>query len=270
MTNSKKLMVCGCSFSALSIKEEHKGTHFSEIIARRLGWDLINNAYQGCSNGGIRLQVEEVVRQKPDFAIIIPTFFDRTEIPITGLRPDFKNLSWLEFDRFMKTYTGYDENKGIDNINYANCTDPALICENYVSLVNDWVHPYRRSEPLSPEVVTAVKQFVTYLYDANWKKQQDRWIIEQGMLELKHNNIPFIMIPTLSLWKYFDKKPRMLDEKYYTTDETYCPLKVSGLPEFDVSANEWKNDPGYHTNHAGQEHIADKYIELMKERWDIC
>lgn len=263
-------MVCGCSFSALPVKEEHKGTHFSEILADRLGWDLVNNAYQGCSNGGVRLQIEEVIRQKPNFAIIIPSFFDRTEIPITGLRPDFKNLSWLEFDRFMKTYTGYDEDKGIDNINYANCDNPALVCENFVSLVNNWAHVYRRNEPLSPEVINAVKEYVTYLYDASWKKQQDRWIIEHGMLELIHNNIPFVMIPTLSLWRFHDKKPRMLGEKYYVMDQSYCPLNISQMAEYDVSANEWKNDPGYHTNYAGQIYLADKYQELMKERWNLC
>jgi hypothetical protein len=51
-----KLMVAGCSYSALS--KTHPGTAWSELLAGRLGWDLENLARQGCSNGGIRVQID--------------------------------------------------------------------------------------------------------------------------------------------------------------------------------------------------------------------
>ena len=265
----KKLMVCGCSFSALPLDEKHQGTHFSQILAKRWGYDLINNAYRGCSNGGIRLQMEEVIRQKPDFAIIIPTFFDRTEIPITGIKPDYSNFTWKEFDNFVKKYHGYNDNNGIDNINYAGCVHPSLICENYVSLTHNWVHPYRRNEPLAPEVVNAIKDFVAYLYDPHWKRQQDRWIIEHGCLELINNNIPFLMIPTLALWS--NDKPKILDSKYYILDDEFCPLRTSMMPDYTLGdiTKDWSTDPGYHTNYAGQIYLADTYEKLIKDRWNL-
>ncbi len=74
-----KLMVAGCSFSAVS--KTLPGTAWSEQLAHRLGWDLVNLARQGCSNGGIRIQIDEIRRQRPDLAIIGPTFWDRMEIP---------------------------------------------------------------------------------------------------------------------------------------------------------------------------------------------
>jgi hypothetical protein len=78
----KKLMVAGCSFSAMS--KTLPGTSWSEILAEKLGWDLVNLARAGCSNGGIRIQIEEIRRQQPEFAIITPTFWDRMEIPVRG------------------------------------------------------------------------------------------------------------------------------------------------------------------------------------------
>jgi hypothetical protein len=78
-----KLMVAGCSFSAVS--KTLPGTSWSEVLAQQLGWDLVNLARQGCSNGGIRIQIDEIRRQRPDFAIITPTFWDRMEIPANSV-----------------------------------------------------------------------------------------------------------------------------------------------------------------------------------------
>ena len=75
-------MVAGCSYSAPS--QKLPGTSWSERLADRLGWRLTNLARQGCSNGGIRIQMEEIRRQRPDFAIVTPTFWDRMEIPARG------------------------------------------------------------------------------------------------------------------------------------------------------------------------------------------
>ena len=84
----KKLMIAGCSFSAVS--KTLPGTSWSEVLASKLGdWELINLARQGCSNGGIRIQIEEIRRQRPDFAVITPTFWDRMEIPAKSVPYDW-------------------------------------------------------------------------------------------------------------------------------------------------------------------------------------
>lgn len=260
-------MVCGCSFSALSLKPEFEGTHFSEILSNTLDWDLINLAYAGCSNGGIRLQIEEVIRQKPDFAIIIPTFYDRTEIPIQALKLDWSKIIWNILDNITRKPSSYDPEKGIENINYKDSTNPALICENYNSLAHNWNHDYRKKYPISDDAVDAVRKYVSFLYDANWKKQQDQWIIEHGCLELVKNNIPFIMIPTMSLWQG-EGKLRLLEEKYYTTDPNYCPCVTHTKSEF-LFGDDLELDPGYHTNQAGQKYLANKYQEIMRTVWGI-
>ncbi len=266
----KKLMVCGCSFSATTLKEEYFGTHFSEVLANNLDWDLVNLAYAGCSNGGIRLQIEEVIKQKPDFAIIIPSFHDRTEIPTSNLKLDWSKVFWHTLDFITRKPSAYDPMRGYDNINHRHSKNPTLICENYNSLAHNWQHPYRKTMQITDEAYQAVRDYVSYLYDSGWKKQQDRWIIEHGCLELVKNDIPFIMIPTLSLWNG-GERCSLLDEKYYTTDLAYCPCHTHSKPEYSFGdyATEPDIDPGYHTNLEGQIYLADMYRNIMRERWNI-
>ena len=90
-----KLIVCGDSFSAPS--RDLPGTAFGEVLAKKLGWDVQILARQGCSNGGIRIQIDEVLRQRPTFAIIAPTFHDRIEIPAAAApytAPANENKGW--------------------------------------------------------------------------------------------------------------------------------------------------------------------------------
>ena len=88
------LMVAGCSFSAVS--NTLPGTSWSERLAEKLGgWKLTNLARQGCSNGGIRIQMDEIRRQRPDFAIVGPTFWDRMEIPANSAPYDWSQSRYI-------------------------------------------------------------------------------------------------------------------------------------------------------------------------------
>ena len=65
----KKLIVCGDSYAAPS--RSLPGTAHAEVLAKKLGWDVEILARQGCSNGGIRIQIDEVLRQRKDVEEII-------------------------------------------------------------------------------------------------------------------------------------------------------------------------------------------------------
>ena len=82
-------MITGCSYSAPSTIAEYAGTSWGEQLAKKLDWDLVHLARQGMSNGGIRVMIDEILRQKPDFAIIAPTFHDRMEIPASAAPYDW-------------------------------------------------------------------------------------------------------------------------------------------------------------------------------------
>jgi hypothetical protein len=282
----KKLIVCGCSFSAVSHKEELK-TSWSELLANKLGWELKNVARQGCSNGGIRIQIDEVIRQRPDFAIITPTSYDRVEIPnFTKEKLKISDFSYynkiiealLQPSIFAKTddnKKSYDKNAGLDNINYGK-NHSRMILETLHSLSGNWTHPYRPNQPVPEEVQKALQLYITNLYDGMWKKQIDEWIMRDGLVQLHANNIPFLINPGYLLWESIsDMKETLhnvIPEKYMLDNEEFNPYTVfrAHPPEGATPENPYgPNDPGYHTNQYGQELIANGFYDIIKGRWGL-
>jgi len=260
-------MVAGCSFSAVS--QVLPGTSWSEVLASKLGWELTNLARQGCSNGGIRIQIDEIRRQRPDFAVIIPTFWDRMEIPAAAAPyqpPENENkgpASDLQLHlQNRKLNNGYDRSVGIDNVNYRN-NNYRMICETIFSLAQNQFHTYRPTK-IDKNVQEAVKSYINFIYDSNWKKQMDEWIIVEGILRLYLEDIKFIVFPGLlwpfdpdnqSLWR--DCIPSIVPDKYVVTNEPESVLPISGRNPFEGE------DPGYHMSPQGQEIIAENWYRRM-------
>ena len=280
-------MVCGCSYSAVSLSEKHKNTSWSEILANKLGWDLQNVARQGCSNGGIRIQIDEVIRQHPDFVIITPTSYDRIEIPnfikerfnITNFKPFHALIDVLlrptDFEAYQDDKKSYFKEAGLENINYGD-NHSRLVIETIHSLAGNWDHPYRPNQNVPEDVQKAIQMYVNCLYDARWKRQLDEWIIRDGLVQLKLNNIPFLINPGLSLWGKIEgmkialsnviEEKYMLDSDEKNTFEIYTKYPPSGrTPENSYGIE----DPGYHTSYEGQQILASNFYDIIKERWGL-
>lgn len=268
----KKLMIAGCSFSAPS--QTAPGTSWSEIMAQRLGWDLDNLARQGCSNGGIRIQIDEIRRQRPDFAVISGTFWDRMEIPASAAPYNWNqtNRGWdsklqqhLQ-DRTIKN--GYNRNDGIDNVNYGH-NNYNMICETIASLAENYDHPYR-SGRIDKHTQRSVRAYVDAIYDANWKKQQDEWIIREGVVMTYLDGIKFLFLPNL-LWpfdpgylsQWRDAFPALIPDHYLQLSPGHTPQVACGTHPLD----DQNNDPGYHGNAKSQQLIADWWIEHMQRHF---
>jgi hypothetical protein len=269
-----KLMVAGCSFSAVA--QKHPGTSWSEKLAKKLGnWELENLARQGCSNGGVRVQIEEIIRQRPTFAIITPTFWDRMEIPATAAPFDWKKSTggWnpeiqkhLQ-DRSLKN--GYKREDGIDNVNYGD-NNYNMICETIYTLAENFDHPYR-SGLISKTAQTAVRHYIDAIYDSEWKKQQDEWLIKEGIFELYHAGIDFLFVPVL-LWPF---DPTLGQNQWRNAITT-------AIPDRNVMFNEPESvlpicgnnpftgeDPGYHSGPQGQEIIAENYCRRIRQEFNL-
>jgi hypothetical protein len=268
----KKLMVAGCSFSATA--KHPDGTSWSEQLADRLGWDLVNLARQGCSNGGIRIQIEEIRRQRPDFAIITPTFWDRMEMPATAAPYDWtqKSGGWAPpLEKHLQNRerkNGYQREDGINNVNYGN-NNYNMICETIFTLAENYPHPYR-SGLISREAQSAVRQYIDAIYDNHWKKQQDEWIITEGILQMYHDQIPFLLQPVLlwpfdlanqDLWKQL--LPQVIPAHCVMSDSTESVLAVCGNNPFSGE------DPGYHSSAVGQQLIANNWHRRITEDYGI-
>lgn len=259
-------MVAGCSYSAVS--STHPGSSWSELLAAKLGWDLVNLARQGCSNGGVRIQIEEIRRQRPDFAIVTPTFWDRMEIPARGAayqwnRGDPNHNNHLQNhlqDRDLKN--GYDRHDGIRNINYGQ--EPSnMICETIFTLAQNGDHPYR-SGKIPRETQLAMKHYIDQLYDSNWKKQQDEWIMTEGIMQMYFDDLAFFVQPSL-LWPWDPGNtdqwrrafPKILPDHYIMLNEPESVLPLTGNNPFDGK------DPGYHGSAHSQVLIAENWYRRI-------
>jgi hypothetical protein len=270
---TKKLMVAGCSFSAVS--RELPGTAWSELLAKKLGWELVNLARQGCSNGGIRIQIDEIRRQRPDFAVVSATFWDRMEIP-AGAAPydwNIKRGHWAPplqthlQDRTIKN--GYDRKDGINNVNYGN-NNYNMICETIFSLAENYEHPYR-SNKIDKNTQKGIRAWIDSIYDSEWKKQQDEWIISQGLVQMYCDDIKFLFLPNL-LWPFDPDNHRACraDIPKIVPDE-YLQLDYNRVPSAACHAHpcDSKNDPGYHGDLTSQELIAEWYYDHITKMVDL-
>ena len=260
-------MICGCSYSAPS--KSLPGTSYGEVLANKLDWELENLARQGCSNGGIRIQIDEVIRQRPTFAIIAPTFYDRMEIPASAapydwtIEPTAWNTPLQQHLQHQSLLNGYDVNAGIDNVNYGN-NPYRMICETIFSLAENYDHPYR-SGKIDKNTQAAVKQYVNFLYDSNWKRQQDEWIIRDGIMQLYYSGIPFLLVAN-NLWTSDTVRaaiPKVVGDSYLTLDYAQTPAYATNEYPFA------DKDPGYHGDPKSQEYLADIYYNIIKDTWGL-
>jgi hypothetical protein len=266
----KKIMITGCSYSAPSTLPEYAGTSWGEQLAKKLDWDLVHLARQGMSNGGIRVMIDEILRQKPDFAIIAPTFHDRTEIPASAapydwsIAPTSWNTPLQQHLQNNDLKNGYVPEYGVQNINLSKDTPYTMISETIFSLAENYDHAYR-STRIDKNTQNAMKQWVNFLYDSNWKLQMDRWIISDGIFRLHHAGIPFLLV-ACNIWTSNDVReafPEIIPDKCLT-------LKYEDTSAY--STNEWpfdKNDPGYHGSVQSQTYVADRYYDLIKNEWKL-
>ena len=269
----KKLMVAGCSFSAVS--KTLPGTSWSEVLAKKLDWDLINLARQGCSNGGIRIQIDEIRRQRPDFAIVSPTFWDRMEIPATAAPYDWEhNVPGGEnppLERHLQNRelkNGYNRADGINNVNYGN-NNYNMICETIFSLAENYPHPYR-SGKISKDAQRGIRAWIDSIYDNAWKKQQDEWIMVEGILQMYLDGIKFLVLPNL-LWpfdpdnqtQWRDAFPRLIPDHYIQLESIQSPQAICGNNPFNGE------DPGYHGNEQSQRIIADNWYNCIKNNFNL-
>ena len=261
-----KLIVAGCSFSAAS--QSAPGTSWAELMAQDLGWELVHLARQGVSNGGVRIMIDEILRQRPDFAVITPTFWDRMEIPAEAAPYDWSlpDPGWdPPLQRHLQNRdlgNGYDRTAGMLNVNYGD-RPSRMISETIFSLAENFPHPYR-SGAITKTAQTAIRHWIDGIYDSNWKKQQDEWIIREGVFQMLHAGIKFLLVPCLlwpwdpgntGLWR--DSFPCAIPDRFLMLDESQSPLGIAG--QFPFSGE----DPGYHMSADGQRRIADNYLQRM-------
>ena len=199
-----KLGVCGDSFMAAIKYDENDldngyNKHFTEILARKLGWEIVTFARGACSNQAIRLQIDEIIKESPDLVIIGTTSPDRMELPIKN----FKKTNYLSIFSNDNDDIKYNYINGLYNINHTNWIDkssehvnfqkirPTLISETLNNIFNKVQYP---ENTFNENEILILMEWFDRFYDHKWKTQQDSWIISNGLRKLQDNNIPFYCI----------------------------------------------------------------------------
>jgi hypothetical protein len=115
-----------------------------------------------------------------------------------------------------------------------------------------------------------VRHYIDGIYDSNWKKQQDEWIIREGILMLYLEGIKFIVQPNL-LWPFDPDHssqwrqafPPLIPDHWIQLDPSTTVQALSGNHPFEGE------DPGYHSSPAGQEVIADHWRQHMQQHFGL-
>lgn len=254
-----KIAVCGCSFSAVSNLPEYVGTHWSEILAHKLGAELITYARQGIGNNVIRLQIDEAIKDKVDWVFIASTTEDRIEFPVEK----FIKIADGSPNHSAKTENrnGYHWEDGIKNFNYGNAHPYRMIGETMFSVIENYDHNYRIAK-VDKHTRMAMEGYAAFLYDAHWKRQVDNWVLFSGLWKLDYLNIPFLF----NGWNtYIHGKGWSSDFPQSFLQKYFAPSHFA-LGAFCNSHPLTGQDPGYHTHPDGQIAIAELYYNFVKER----
>lgn len=177
----KRVIICGDSF--MSPCAFNKDTHFSEIFAKSLDWQLISYARPGMSNGGICLQLETAIKSNPDFILFSTTWADRIEFSIHD-----KNKSF-DFDITDIVYTNLDQNLYLSDPSINK--NPRIVSESLGSLTS---HPHKHylNIPEWQEKHKAIHDYFRYLYNFEWKLRTDKLQIYAILHKLELSKIPYL------------------------------------------------------------------------------
>ena len=242
-----KMILCGDSF--MTPVTTHPGTHFSEIVAEQLGFELTAYSRGGMSNGGIAIQIDTAIKEKPDFILVGTTLPDRIEYPVRSGGDDrteftVKDIQYKHQDSVSSHYTW---------LNVA----PNLVSTNLVELIgNATTDPKHFSynidtceEPVKKSKV--INDWFRYLYHPGWKRQTDQWMMYAMLHKLHVSDIPYILC--IDILHVVKDCPWLLESKnnvWPIINKTIFPLVQ--LPGHTT--------PGYHTSLEVQKEVADHVI----------
>ncbi|MGA1379885.1 MAG: hypothetical protein ACO3Z2_08050, partial [Chitinophagaceae bacterium] len=220
------LGVCGDSYLAATQDLPHRidcrgsgGKHFTELLAKKLGYDYYTMARGACSNTAIRLQIDDMINNKCDFVIIGTTWPSRLEY-------------YLNEDKF-------NYSMGIYNINYSYHPDISSLNkkfdENASTISETIINVLDGSGPCKDEAQKeSLKNYLVHIYHDSIKTLQDAWIIANGITELENAKIPFLILVQECLAdtlvkKYQTNNPRILVE--HDTTREFIPWRYDVYDE---------------------------------------
>jgi len=204
----KRIVVCGDSFCSA---QSNDNQHFSNILAD-CGYEVINLARGSMTNTGICFQIKQAIDIPADLVIFNRTDSSRLDVPL---------------------YPSPSSNITLKNFIYPYTTDSSFgneyVGDITANILSDNAHGLSNQRPdllisIPDSIVTAVKNYYTFIFDRYLAEEKDRWIFEYWTNRLSTASIPYIELsPTdigREIYEYIDKNPDKATQKvYHTTAE---------------------------------------------------
>lgn len=248
----KKLVVCGDSYMASMAYNELDldngyNCHFTELLARKLGWEVVTFAMAGCDNQVIRLQIDEVIKEKPDCVIIGTTSTDRMMLPLYN--------SDEYYNKFKSNDNLYNINDGLYNVDYTKSPNTSATNSNFKKINSKFMtmlnagFVFENKLNLNKNELEYLQFWYDRFYDSNLKKLQDSWIISNGLRKLKDNNIKFFCINNFLINSEF----YIFGDSIITNNSELNPWSY-----YDDSNKYW-----FHTTLESQEILANNWYSIF-------
>lgn len=228
----KKIVICGDSFASTDLEYGNYSWHEQLQVLLMDEFEIVNLSFVSSSNLLISLQVDEAIRQQPDFIITLFTAVTRDEVCI-----GYKNKENKLLNRFYNLTKEKKYNVNCDLISYTVCNIEVT------HLLNEGQKKILR-------------QYNKEFFDLDLAIYRDNCIIEHTLQKLDDSGIPFMFDqggfenPKFgTVKKYFDrfnKNKSDLNLWSYTEVRHYRPY-------FHIT------DPVIH------QQIANYYLKFIKK-----
>lgn len=242
-----KMIVCGDSY--MSPTTTHPNTHFSEIIAQRLGYELVAYSRGGMSNGGIAIQLDTAIRERPDLILLGTTNSDRIEFPINEPRQtEIFTVGDIYYDHATESLSS--------NVDFF-VKNPQLISTNLIEIMSDhFIKTFDKCN--DPDIkIHTIKQWFNHLYHPDWKTQTDKWMMYALLHQLHESKIPYIVC---------HDSLGVVHQCSWIKD-TALTSNINIIIE--MQQEKYGHVSPYHTSTDAQAEIAELLITYMKETFDV-
>lgn len=248
------IVVCGDSFMS-PVVGKYANTHFSELLAKELGYKLICLSRGGASNGAIGLQITEAIKLNPTLILYGITSPDRIEVNATDdpyhtlNRPiDIRDVIYSH----STSLSSHDKSLNVT---------ATLISDTLLPMV-DPGHPaniktsYASVKDIDAKT-EAIKQWFSHVYHAEWKRQQDTWMM-YGVVHLLHSSgIPYLKVHDL------------MQDTVPTPEWSTVPGVIVDKELFPEIYDPSPDAPLYHTSPESQLIIMHKIEKILADTYNI-
>ena len=235
------LGVCGDSYWGATINDgrdrpidylvDSEGKHFTELLAKAINYDYFTLARAGCSNSVIRLQIEAMIDKKVDFVIFGNTTENRIELPITTFHRSLgiQNISYERYPNQSKKHITKKSTTISENL---------LTLEQGHADINEFQQE-------------SIKHYLKDLFDFEYKRHQDSWILASGVQALKDAKIPYLFLPG---WDWINR------ERYFSKPDIRISFDRELHPQ---SYDRQPNNRLWHTSDESQVELFNKVLNYI-------